>query len=106
MGSLQWIGPGITDARDLGIKSYVDSVKEGDLDSSSVESQITSLLAPYATDEYVDQQDQLLATKAYIDQQDGFRVPLSEKNNPLGVLGLDAQGRGGTGRFNIPTTQR
>lgn len=106
MSTLQYIGKPVSQLGDVVYRDYVQGLKSGDLTTEQVDTMIQSDLAPYATVQYVDQRDSLLATKAYIDQQDQLRVPNFMVDQAGGVAGLSSALKINPARFQDPTTQK
>lgn len=76
------------------------------LSSTQIAEAITTGMAPYVTKSYVDERDNLNATKTQVDTGDAGRLKNASINVASGVAGLDSNGRVPVARVPGVSTQR
>ena len=103
---MKYVGATVAVDPDVAYKSYVDNLKNSDLDTSTIDSLIDSGLSSYATVSYVDTQDALNVTQSYVDTQDNLRIKTATKDVANGVAALDASGKVDQNRLNVASTQK
>lgn len=135
MVNLTYVGAGPTDDLDISDNAYLLSLRDQNLDTTSVTNLISTGtvdgtghagLFPYALRSYVDSQDSLNATKAYIDGKYANGDPIPESDlvnyNPYGgdaarilktridtsggPVGLDSLGKLNRAILTIPDAQK
>lgn len=104
--TLPYVGVPPANPNDLVDVAYVESLSALDMPQSTVTSMITTGLAPYVTQTYVNQQAALNATKAYIDAADAQLLQFTSINVPDGAAGLDITGRIPAEIASLQSTQR
>lgn len=103
---MRYVGAPVSVSADVTYQSYVESVKDADLDTATIDAQIDAALASYATTSYVDTQDALLVPTTYVDAQDNLRIKTASKGIANGVAALDATGRISPNNINVASTQK
>jgi hypothetical protein len=96
-----------TDPGHVATRSYPLSTRgSGSITQAAIDAHIANSLAPYATEDYVQKRDTLLASIQQVDSGDAVKLKLSQRNIANGVAGLDAGGRVDIARISAASTQR
>ena len=99
MSSLRYVGKSSEADKDVVSRLRATNILNAATPNrSSVTTDVTNAVIPYATKTYIDTQDGTYALPSYYQQKDALNVPKSAKGQPNGVANLDADGK-------IPVTQ-
>ena len=103
---IPYVGTPPTGSTDIATKAYVAGLLSLNLGQPAIDTLIASGFSGYATNAYVNERDDLNATKAYVDNADNTRVRLTDVGDEGGPVPLDEHNWMNSTLVDITSTQR